>query len=685
MAEGYKTLLSPIEVGGRTLRNRIVKTPAGSRYWSQDGFVTDRVKALFDKISAGGAAMVTVDTMAFMPWTNANFVQGGVWDDKFIPGLAELAELVHANGAIIIGQLHHGGPADFTDPVGPSVLTEDEMPLNDPIPRALSIEELENMKEHYFAAVRRLAAAGFDGVEVHSAHSYFMASFLTRVWNKRTDQYGIQSFENRTRLTREIMQGVRANTPEGFLMGVRFNGIEFGNERAMTIEESCEIAKLLAAEGADYLSVTGEGFGKIASPMLYLPVDYFPYPEPDEFMKPYIKDFEGQGTLIPAAAAIKEVVDIPVICVGRLDENKAEEVLEQGKADIAGFNRALWADPDMPRKLMEGRPEDIRHCTRCGTCEGGGKISAMGPRVCRMNPALGRYDRDPKPAAKRKRVMVVGGGPAGMEAACTAALCGHRVTLYEKSPQLGGHLPLAAMIKGTYLDNVELVESYLVGQVERLGITVKLRTEVDIELVRREAPDAVVIASGGVYEIEAIEGETWLNHTDVNKLQGMADVPSRVFTAAFLNSVTKRVLPGVGKNVVVVGSGIAGLQGALWLKKRNRNVTVVSNGDEIATQMPPRFRNRLLPWLEEHGVRIYTEAEDLRLKGKDLYLKTPGYPKAVACDTAMTLPGMSAATELYEAVKDAGIEVHLAGSVKGDGNDLIVDAIRDGREVGLAL
>ena len=685
MAAGYEKLLSPIEVGGRTLRNRIVKTPAGSRYWSQDGYVTDRVKALFDKISAGGAAMVTVDTMAFMPWTNANFVQGGVWDDKFIPGLTELVELVHANGALIIGQLHHGGPADFTDPVGPSVLTEDEMPLNDPIPRALSIEELENMKEHYFAAVRRLAQAGFDGVEVHSAHSYFMASFLTRVWNKRTDQYGIDSFENRTRLTREIMQGVRANTPEGFLMGVRFNGIEFGNERAMTIEESREIAKLFAAEGADYLSVTGEGFGKIASPMLYLPVDYFPYPEPDEFMKPYIKDFEGQGTLIPAAAAIKEVVDIPVICVGRLDENKAEEVLEQGKADIAGFNRALWADPDMPRKLMEGRPEDIRHCTRCGTCEGGGKISTMGPRTCRMNPALGRYDRDPWPAPVKKRVMVVGGGPAGMEAACTAAACGHEVTLYEKSSQLGGHLPLAAMVKGTYLDNVELVQEYLEGQVEKLPVTVKLNTEVDIELVKSEKPDVVVIASGGRYEIDPILGETHRNHTDVNRLQALADIPTKIFTGDFLNAVTKRILPGVGKNVVVVGSGIAGLQGALWLKKRNRNVTVVSPGDEVADQMPPRFRNRLLPWFEDHGVNIITKADDLQITSKGMYLKTPGYPKSVPCDTALTLPSMSAATELYEAVLDEGIPAYLAGSVKGEGNDLIVDAIRDGREVGLAL
>lgn len=685
MPGAYETLLSPIEIGGRTLRNRIVKTPAGSRYWSDDGFVTERVKALFDKISAGGAAMVTVDTMAFMPWQDARFTQGGVWHDKFIPGLKELTDLVHANGAIIIGQLHHGGPADFTDPVGPSVLEPDEMPLNDPIPRALSIEEIEDMKAHYVSAVRRLVQAGFDGVEVHAAHSYFMASFLTRVWNKRTDQYGIDTFENRTRLPREIMQLVKANTPDDFLMGVRFNGIEFGNERAMTIDESCEIAKLFEAEGADYLSVTGEGFGKIASPMLYLPVDYFPYPEPDSFMKPYIKDFEGQGTLIPAAAAIKQAVNTPVLCVGRLDENIAEEVLEQGKADLAGFNRALWADPDMPRKLIEGRPEDIRHCTRCGTCEGGGKISAMGPRVCRVNPALGRYDRDIRPATTKKKVMVVGGGPAGMEAACTAAACGHAVTLYEKSPELGGHLPLAAMIKGTYLDNVESFMDYLVAQVAKLPIDVKLNTEVTIDTVRAKAPDAVIIATGGKYEIEAIAGETRKNHTDVNKLQGMAEIPGRIFTGEFLNAVTERVLPGIGRNVVVVGSGIAGLQGALWFKKRKRNVTVVSSGDSIADQMPPRYRNRLLPWFEKHGVRIITNVEDMKLSKKDLYVKTPNYPKSVACDTAVTLPGMSASLELFKAVQDAGIEAYAVGSVKGDGNDLIVDAIRDGREAALAL
>lgn len=685
MKATFDTLLSPIDVGGRTLKNRIVKTAAGSRYWSREGFVTDRVKALYDKISQGGAALICVDTMSFMPWGDAKFTMGGVFDDKFIPGLKELVDLVHANGALIIGQLHHAGPADFTDPVGPSELTDEEMPLNDPAPRALSLEEIESMKEHYFAAVRRLVEAGFDGVEVHAAHSYFMASFLTRVWNKRTDRYGIDSFENRTRLPREIIRGVRENSPEGFLMGVRFNGIEFGNERAMTIEESCRIASLFEAEGVDYISVTGEGFGRMLSPMLYLPVDYFPYPEPDEFMKPYMKDFEGEGTLIPAAAAIKRTVHVPVVCVGRLDETKAEAILAEGKADLAGFNRALWADPDMPRKLIEGRPEDIRHCTRCGTCEGGGKIATMGPRTCRVNPALGRYDRDPEPAAVKKRVVVVGGGPAGMEAACTAAACGHEVVLYEKKAKIGGHLPLASLIKGTYLDNVDSILEHLVHMVDKLSVTVRTGVEATADILAAEAPDAVIIACGGRYAVAPPKGSTRRNSTDVNRLQTMSELPLRLLGARFVNAASRMFLPGVGKRVVVIGAGMPGMQGALWLKRRHRTVTVVTSGDEVAEQMPPRYRNRLLPWFEKQGIEVITKVSSVELTKEGATLVSAGRTRVVACDTVFSLPGMSAARELYEAVRALGIEAYIAGSARDDGNDLIVDAIRDGREAGLAV
>lgn len=701
--QAFHTLLSPIEVGNRVLKNRIVKTAAGSRYWSQDGFVTERVKALFDHISAGGAAMVSVDTMSFMPWGDAKFTMGGVWDDKFLPGLTELVDLVHANGALIIAQLHHAGPADVIDPVGPSRLTEEEMPLNDPIPRELSVEEIASMKQHYFEAVKRLVKAGFDGIEVHAAHSYFMASFLTRVWNKRHDQYGIDSFENRTRLAREIMQGVRAVAPENFLMGVRFNGIEFGNERALTIPEAQEIAKLFEAEGVDYMSITGEGFGKIPSPMLYLPADYFPYPEPDPFMKPYIKDFEGDGVLIPAASAIKEVVSVPVICVGRLDENKAEKVLSEGKADIAGFNRALWADPDMPRKLQEGRIDEIRHCNRCATCEGGGKIGTMGPRTCRVNPALGNYDMDISPAKTKKKVMVIGGGPAGMEAACSAALCGHVVSLFEQSSQLGGHLPLAAMIKGTYLDNVTYLYQYLTTMVKKLPITVHVRTHVTLETVRSFNPDAIIVATGGRYDVASIPGETRKNHTSVNILQQQAEVPLRILGGHLVNKITERVLPGVGKNVVVVGTGIAGLQGALWLKKRERAVTIVGSESQIAPEMPPRYRNRLLPWFDSHDVDIMSDVLSLKLKDKHLEVNQTSAvensqeyireseageetKRVLDCDTAMSLPRMQADEDLCNQLKQAGYEVYAAGSVRGEENDgLIVDAIKEGRQAALLL
>lgn len=685
MNTSYDHLLSPIQIGNRTLRNRIVKTAAGSRYWSPDGFVTDRVKALFDKISAGGASLVSVDTMSFMPWGDAKFTMGGVWDDKFIPGLKELVDIVHANGAIIMAQMHQAGPADIQDPVAPSLLTREEMPLNDPIPRELSIEEIETMKDYYFQAVERLVEAGFDGVEVHAAHGYWLASFLSRVWNKRHDKYGIDTYENRTRLPREIMQGVRAHSPEGFLMGVRMNGVEFGNERALTIDEAAEIVTHFEKEGVDYVSVTGEGYGLMPSPMLYLPADYYPYPEPDSFMLPHMKDFNGLGTLIPAAERIKQVVDVPVVCVGRLTPETAEQVLSEGKADIAGFNRALWADPDMPNKLAAGCPEAIRRCNRCGTCEGGGKIASMGPRVCRVNPALGRYDRDPKPAAKKKRVVVIGGGPAGMEAACTAAECGHDVVLCEQEAQLGGHLPLASMIKGTHLDNVNELLNWLTYRVNQLPIDIQTERSVDAAAAMAMKPDVVIVASGGMYVPDEIKGATSKNSTNVNELQKQVKLPMKIFGASFIDKATHYILPGIRKNVCVIGTGIAGLQGALWLKKRGKNVTIVGRGSEIAEQMPPRYRNRLLPWFDMHGVDILTDLEDIALQNRSIAVKTKGDDITFPCDTAMSLPSMSAGLELAQELTAQGVAVLCAGSVKGDGNDLIVDAIRDGREAGLAV
>lgn len=232
--------------------------------------------------------------------------------------------------------------------------------------RGLTAEEIAEDKELYFKAAERAKAAGFDGIEVHCAHGYYLESFVSRVWNRRDDQYGPQSLENRTRLPLEIIAGLRERLGADYPLGLRMNGQEWGADKGLTIAETVAIAKIFEGAGVRYISVSGYGFGPL--PFRYLP-DYWPYPEPEEHMKPYLKDFMGDGLLIPAAATIKQAVNIPVIAVGRLDEAKAEKILEEGKADLVAFGRVLWADPEFPRKVAEGRIEDIVRCTRCGTCE----------------------------------------------------------------------------------------------------------------------------------------------------------------------------------------------------------------------------------------------------------------------------------------------------------------------------
>ncbi len=681
----YEKLFSPIAISPTcVLKNRIVKTGQSTWRWNEDGTAENSAgEDLYENIARGGAAAVIRGGCAI---EDTPGIYLGLWDDKFIPGLRHLADKVHRYDCKIFAQFHHSGPAAWPRlgalPISSSSLGVDEIPMKPPLAnpcRAMTIDEIHEKQRQIVDACVRADEGGFDGMEIHVAHGYLLNSFVSHVWNRRTDEYGAQNVENRTRIVREIFEEARRRCRPDFVLGVRMNGREYGARGAIVIEEAMENAKAFEAAGAQFINVAGYGYGE--APFRYCP-DYFPYPEPDDFMIPYMDAYRGKGLWTDSASHIKKVVSVPVITAGRMNEDLAEKILEDGDADIIGIGRGLWADPDMPRKILEGRPEDIVRCTRCASCED----PVTQPRICRVNPSLGREkEMDMSPAKVRKKVMVIGGGPAGMEAARVAALRGHDVTLYDKKSELGGRIKLASMIKGCDVENVMPILDYLTTQIRKMGIPVKLNTEVTKELVLREKPDAVIVATSSEYAVPDIPGIHSFKVSTIKGLSRLAALPLRIFGPATLARLSHIFLP-VGKRVVVLGGQIEGVQGAVFLKKRGRDVTIVEESDSWGKGIPERYFQRIGPWFRRKNVRVLTgtKAEEITREGVRVRA-ADGTVSLLPCDSVMVLMPQVASHAFADSLKDAAAEVYEIGSALGADNGLLKHALYDGRRIGCKL
>ncbi len=686
----YEHLFSPINIGKVQLKNRIVKTAAQTYFFdSGERRFGDIAKAFYGAVARGGAGLIVVETPA-MEWPLAE--EGDrrlrVDDDKYMKDISDLAAEIHKGGCPAFMQFYHRGPwggvyHTIAKRVAASPVTFPSMfdVHEEEPPEQLTIAEIEELVERYAAAAGRLADAGFDGIEIHTGADHLFDSFLSRFWNRRDDIYGPQSMENRTRFVLDTIEAVRKRVGPDFAIQVFMNGIEAGvGELGLSLEENKELARIYQGAGVDSLHVrshwVGMHQGSYLSDTLFYPEPHIPL---SEFPKEMDWTHKGALCNVPLAAAIKQVVSIPVMTVCGFDADSGEQVLKEGKADLIGFNRRIFADPEYPNKVRTGRSTDIQPCTKCGHCSS----TYNEPRHCRINACFGTDSYEPAPTAAKKQVLVIGGGPAGMQAARVAALRGHTVSLWEKGKYLGGSMSLAALVKGSEVEDVREVIWFFRRQVRKLGVDVQLGKEFDAAAIAEAKPDVVIVAAGGSPTLPDVPGVEGRNVIRSDDLYGTLRFYLWILGPKTLRDLTRYWMP-VGKSAVIIGGAIQGCQLGEFLTKRGRQVTIVDTGEELGSGMYPERRTRLFYWFDKKGVERLAGVKLVEITDKGLTLVTKeGETRTIEADSVICALPFAASTALAESLEGKVPEIYAIGDCEDPG--LIPDATAAGWRIGNAI
>jgi len=517
-------------------------------------------------------------------------------------------------------------------------------------------------------------------VEFNGGTCHLLNSFLSRIWNKREDEYGPQSLENRARFMQKIIRETKSRCGADFAVMCLINVEEYGHPKATTLEEGVQFSRLLQEAGADAIQVRAHSYhhrdGLLHPDRLY-------YPElPEDRPQDLDWSNKGKAATIPLAVAVKKAVNIPVIAAGRLDVFMGEKLLQEGKIDFVGMTRRLLADPELPKKVMENRVEDIRPCLGCLYCM---DVRLQNkPVMCRVNAQLNR-ERELKylPAEKKKKVLVAGSGPAGLEAARVAALRGHEVTIYDKDSRLGGLLPLAAILKDLETNEIMDLITYFKIQFQKLGVRVKTGQGVTPALISELQPDVVIYAGGGKHFIPGIPGINSRKVVTSGALHRQLKSYLRFFSPQSLARLTKMYMP-VGKRVIVIGGKIHGCEVAEFLVKRGRQVTIVDYDDKPGEGMTGDDKYLLFPWFEKKGVKMHLGVKFNQISGGKLNITTrEGKNETLDADTIITSLPLKPDTDIINVMTGKAQEVYFIGDCKEP--KLIPDAIAAGAIAGNSI
>jgi 2,4-dienoyl-CoA reductase-like NADH-dependent reductase (Old Yellow Enzyme family)/NADPH-dependent 2,4-dienoyl-CoA reductase/sulfur reductase-like enzyme len=616
------------QIGKVRIKNRIVMSTMGATYWGIQGEVTDRLIDYFVARAKGGVGLISVG-FASVNYPSQYRAVASLDSDNLIPGHNLLVEKLHDYGAKVLLQINHTGRAgaysDGQELVSCSPLANVRLGEIYPVPRALGTDEIYHIIERFGKIALRARRAGYDMVEIHGAHGYLVNSFISPHMNVRNDEFG-GSVENRMRFPVLIIKCIKEMAGPDFPVGIRISGDEF-LEDGITTRDSPKIARTLEEAGASFIHVSA-GLDEVK----HKQIDAMRLPEG---WKSYIWE------------AIKKAVSIPTFAAGgNRTPEFCEKVLAEGKADYVALARQLLADPEWPHKVEQGNLDDVRYCISCLECMGfrAGRSANM---VCSVNPALGREKEfeTVRPAQNPLKLMIIGAGPAGMEAARVAAIRGHNVTIFDKNQEIGGQLLLAAAPPGK--NKILWLRNYEISQLKKLGVKFNLGITVTPQIVKENNPDALIIATGSRPRIPKIKGIDGINVATAH------DIFER-----------KKVISG--KSVIVAGGGMVGAEAAEYLAEQGNTVTIIEMLERIAGDMEMHNRKMLLDALENKRVTTLTEHKVLEIsdQGVIVFDKAKNTTRVIKGDYVVLAMGGDPVDELYQDLRGKVPNLYVIGDCK---------------------